>query len=361
MVTTQDGRCNQSETKLSNYQTLNSTWACQHGGDHKSEELSSITRQTLCQQKSLFLKLKRANKWNNQANNLEEFQWIKLCCQLTNLGREREREFSDRSSNQMHNSRYKPRLNLTESTATAPGDIWILVWSLAWSQQILLLHLLWWWWCICSQARSIQNLLNKLIKAALHIDAGLGTSLKEQASMFAGESNSFFLAHSTFGFFQIHFVADQHLDAILVVAVSLHFLEPYIWQIRERRSSCHIVHQYHSLCSSVIRARQRPEPFLSRCVPDRELQPLPLQRYHLQLEIYSYCRRQIVESVGCETEKQTALTDSRIADQEHLEEMIELPPVSCRHRYFLRPQTPTHFPIFVLLLILLLVLLLPHR
>ncbi len=241
----------------------------------------------------------------------------------------------------MHNSRYKPRVNLTESTATAPRDIWILVWSLAWSQQILLLHLLWWWWCICSQARSIQNLLNKLFKAALHIDAGLGTSLKEQASILAGESNSFFLAHSTFGFFQIHFVADQHLDAILVVAVSLHFLEPYIRQIRERRSSCHIVHQYHSLCSSVIRARQRPEPFLSRCVPDRELQPLPLQRHHLQLEIHSYCRRQIVESVGCETEKQTALTDSRITDQEHLEEMIELPPVSCRHRYLLRPQMPT--------------------
>lgn len=65
--------------------------------------------------------------------------------------------------------------------------------------------------------------------------------------------------------------------------------------------------------------------FLSRCVPDRELQPLPLQRHHLQLEIHSYCRRQIVKGVGCETEKQTALTDSRIADQEHLQEMIELP------------------------------------
>jgi hypothetical protein len=50
-----------------------------------------------------------------------------------------------------------------------------------------------------------------------------------------------------------------------------------------------------------------------------------LQRHHLQLDIHSYCRRQIVKGVGCETEKQTALTDSRIADQEHLQEMIELP------------------------------------
>jgi len=261
-----------------------------------------------------------------------------LCCQPTNLGRER--EFSDRSTHQMHNGRYKPRVHLTESTATAPRDIWILAWSLAWSQQILLLHLLWWWWwwCICSQARSIQNLLNKLIKAALHIDAGLGTSLKEQASMFAGESNSFFLAHSTFGFFRIHFVADQHLDAILVVAVSLHFLEPYIWQIRERRSSCHIIHQYHSLCSSAIRARQRSCPAVSQIV---SFSLIPCSDIIFSLKSTPIVGDKSSKVSDVKRRSRLLLPTPESPIKSTFKRWSNSPPVSCRHRYLLRPQMPT--------------------
>lgn len=58
------------------------------------------------------------------------------------------------------------------------------------------------------EARRVDDLVHKLFKAALHVDARLRAGFEEQAPVLPRERNPFLLRHDPLALLQIDFVAD---------------------------------------------------------------------------------------------------------------------------------------------------------
>jgi hypothetical protein len=101
----------------------------------------------------------------------------------------------------------------------------------------------------------VDDLVHELFEAALHVDAGLGAGLEEQAAVLARERDAFLLGHHAAALLEVHLVADQHLDAVAVRGEAVHFLQPHVREVRERRPARHVVHQDDPLRAPVVRAR----------------------------------------------------------------------------------------------------------
>merc|ERR1711934_477138 len=102
----------------------------------------------------------------------------------------------------------------------------------------------------------------------------------------------------------------------------VNLLQP-LCDVIERHLIRDIKHHNDAVGAPVVAARNRAESLLSRCVPDLQLHPLPVDCDRLYLKIHSNCAyKAVCEHIVRKPEQQTTLAYSTIPNDEELEQMI---------------------------------------
>mmetsp|Transcript_34965 Transcript_34965/g.69875 ORF Transcript_34965/g.69875 Transcript_34965/m.69875 type:complete len:224 (-) Transcript_34965:130-801(-) len=147
----------------------------------------------------------------------------------------------------------------------------------------------------------VEDLLHKLLKRLLDAGLGLGAAFYEEHPAAPCKVNPLRPRHLSVGL--VDLVADEQLDHAVAVRVHVNLLQPLL-EVLKCLFPRHIVHQNHALGSSIVGARQSPEPLLTCRIPYCELDLLIFHFDWLDLEIHPDGRRLVGrEGIVCESQK----------------------------------------------------------
>lgn len=152
------------------------------------------------------------------------------------------------------------------------------------------------------------NLLSSVDKGLLHIVSSLGTRFHKDEPICISKGLSFRRGHRT-AMFQIILVTNQHNHYIALTVLSNLIQPPR--QVLEGVPPRNVIDQERTCGTAIVRASNRPKGFLSRRVPDLQLDLLVLQVDHASTKLDT--NRQVVDrlkSLVCELQQQTRLSDT---------------------------------------------------
>ena len=165
-----------------------------------------------------------------------------------------------------------------------------------------------------------EHLLRDGREHLFHIDVVFGRGLKQPDAHLRGELSSVVRQHD-FSFRVIVLIA--HEDAVDdVVAVVVNFVEPP-FDIGERLSVRHVVHDDDSVSASVISGSDGAESLLSGRVPDLQFNPFAVNGHRADFKVHSDGGDVVAaKRVIGESDQQRTLANSGIADDEQLEQVV---------------------------------------